>query len=245
MGTSLTVERYAEMRAEMEAGRLRDEVLARAGVGSEEWIEAQRDWLQKMGSEIEVGRFELSSRYSRAFLERQQAIAAASAPEPTTRRAERLPAPVQGPLPVAVPPQPPLPLAAPAQMTFPSAAAPRAPLPLAAAPQPEPPRIAAMGRGRRADALGQTLPGVELASGPALPFQHKAAGSPPPTPAGPAVETGKPGSEPKKPSTLDQTLDPTSHPADPAGPTFWQVGVQRQGIEPARGSAAVRRAAGA
>ncbi|MDI3284246.1 hypothetical protein [Polyangium sp. 15x6] len=74
---SLTIERYAEIRAEMEAGRLRDEVLARAGVSMDAWTAEQRNWLQKMSAELERGRFELTNRYTQAFLDRQSALAGA------------------------------------------------------------------------------------------------------------------------------------------------------------------------
>src|SRR6185437_1777388 len=55
----IPLERCATMRAEMDAGRLRDEVLARAGVSADEWTVAQREWLDKMGAELTLGRFEL------------------------------------------------------------------------------------------------------------------------------------------------------------------------------------------
>lgn len=71
---SLTLESYAEIRAEMESGRLRDEVLARAGLTVDLWTDAQRAWLERMGAELERGRFELTNRYTRAFLERQRAL---------------------------------------------------------------------------------------------------------------------------------------------------------------------------
>ncbi|XYH94179.1 hypothetical protein ACMHYB_41025 [Sorangium sp. So ce1128] len=80
MGTALTLDRYAEMRAQMEAGRLRDEVLARAGLTVDEWTAAQREWLERMGTELEHGSFELTNRYTQAFLEHQRAILAASPP---------------------------------------------------------------------------------------------------------------------------------------------------------------------
>ncbi|UQA63185.1 hypothetical protein [Polyangium aurulentum] len=76
--TPLTIERYAQIRAEMEAGRLRDEVLARAGVTMGAWVAEPRTWLQKMGAEFERGRFELTNRYTQAFFERQKALEAAS-----------------------------------------------------------------------------------------------------------------------------------------------------------------------
>ena len=69
----ITIERCAELRAEMDAGRLRDEVLGWAGVTAEEWTAAQRGWLEKMGAELGRGRFELTNRYTQAFLAQQRA----------------------------------------------------------------------------------------------------------------------------------------------------------------------------
>lgn len=74
MSTSLTIERYAEMRADMDAGKLRDEVLAYAGIDVDTWTAEQQAWLEKMGAELERERFELTNRYTRAFVERQKAI---------------------------------------------------------------------------------------------------------------------------------------------------------------------------
>ncbi|MDC3956960.1 hypothetical protein KEG38_24075 [Polyangium jinanense] len=94
--TSLTIERYAEIRAEMEAGKLRDEVLARAGVSMDAWTAEQRHWLQKMSAELERGRFELTNRYTQAFLDRQSALSGAEK--------DRIDAPAESP---SVPPTPP------------------------------------------------------------------------------------------------------------------------------------------
>src|SRR5262249_41936343 len=73
MATALPLDRYAEIRAEMGSGRRHDEVLARAGLSADEWIAAQREWLARMGDDIGRGRFELTNRYSQAFLDRQRA----------------------------------------------------------------------------------------------------------------------------------------------------------------------------
>ena len=89
-GPSLSLEGYARVRAEMEAGHLRDGVLARAGVSLDEWGSVQLDWLEKMGAEIEHGRFDLTNRYTQAFLERQSEIAS-----PTRGAAPSLPSDVQ------------------------------------------------------------------------------------------------------------------------------------------------------
>lgn len=98
---SLSIEGYARVRAEMEAGWLRDGVLSRAGVSLSEWTNLQLAFLEKMGNEVERGRFDLTNRYSQAFLERQREIAA---PAPTSREMvsasatpETLPTPSLGP----------------------------------------------------------------------------------------------------------------------------------------------------
>lgn len=209
MATSLTVERCAELRAEMEAGRLRDEVLSGAGISAEEWTVAQRAWLDRMGAELLTSRFELTNRYTQAFVERQRALKALAAPEALPQNgshaADAAPEPatpvppVMGPLPAA----PPMVGAPPSSAPSPWAEPPRAPAP--AAPQitgyggPPPsvrtpaPHPAAMG----ATVAGAISP---FAVGAALPFARapEAAGAPPrpaappkaAPPAGAAPSTG-------------------------------------------------------
>lgn len=70
----MTLERYAEIRAEMETGRLRDDVLKRIGITVDEWAAAQRKWLKMMGNELALGKFELTNRYTQTFLARQRAL---------------------------------------------------------------------------------------------------------------------------------------------------------------------------
>ncbi|MEZ4296125.1 MAG: hypothetical protein R3B70_14225 [Polyangiaceae bacterium] len=77
-GAAITIERFAEMRAEMEAGKLRDDVLARHDVGADAWTAAQRSFLSEMKEELTRGRFELSNRYTSAFLSRQVVVAGES-----------------------------------------------------------------------------------------------------------------------------------------------------------------------
>ncbi len=74
MGTSITIERFAEIRAEMETGKLREEALLHHHVGVEEWTAASREFLMAMKDELSAGRFELSNRYSTAFLTKQKAL---------------------------------------------------------------------------------------------------------------------------------------------------------------------------
>jgi len=116
MATLMTLERYAETRAEMEAGRLRDDVLPRAGIASDEWTIAQHAWLEKMGTELERGRFELTNQYAKAFLDRQRALATPlPAPAPVMASAaikvapvapaeELLPSSISAPVIAPVPP---------------------------------------------------------------------------------------------------------------------------------------------
>ncbi|WP_437972193.1 hypothetical protein WMF04_24135 [Sorangium sp. So ce260] len=121
MGTVVTIERYAEMRAEMDTGMLRDEVLARTGLTIDDWVDTQQTWLERMGTELERGRFELTNRYTQAFLERQRALQAAAVPAPAPATAASPPpsatttplplSVAQPPLPVVVAPVPPMPAA--------------------------------------------------------------------------------------------------------------------------------------
>lgn len=149
--TSLTIERYAEIRAEMEVGRPRDEVLARAGLGVDAWTTEQRSWLQKMSAELERGRFELTNRYTKAFLERQSAFQAKSPSlaeaQPAKARAE---APTEGP-----------------GISPPPAAAPSAALSVEDIPV-----LAWLARLPAGTDIEKTLPPIELADPPkTLPFR--------------------------------------------------------------------------
>jgi hypothetical protein len=150
MSTPMTLERYAEIRAEMEAGRLRDEVLARTGITVDEWSDAQRTWLVRMGMELERGRFELTNRYTQAFLERQRALQATTSPA-STAVAPPVSSPTTAPLPPLVVPTPlPFKPAPPPPVMAP----PMAPPPIAAMP-PEVPLPAAT---ETADDAVRTVP---------------------------------------------------------------------------------------
>jgi hypothetical protein len=158
---ALTIERYAEMRADMDAGKRRDEVLAFSGLSVDAWTTQQSSWLQKMGAELEGGRFELSNRYTRAFLERQDEL---------RKRATPPPAPIIEPVVPIVPVVQAVPAAPPAPVTegglwgpppkgnlfVPDAAS-----PWAATPEPREPK----------QDLGSTSFFQAVTSGPALPFQ--------------------------------------------------------------------------
>lgn len=156
MATPVTLEGCAELRAEMEAGRLRDEVLMRVGLGVEEWTAAQTEWLAKMGAEIERGRFELTNRYSQAFLERQRALGATE-----EAAIEVQPAPAPPVLPAAVRPASP-----PVAVETPSFLLPVSlPIPAPIAPSPPAPEKACAPA-----SLSGTSTGLIAPKGAALPF---------------------------------------------------------------------------
>ncbi len=107
----ITLERCAHLRAEMDAGRQRDQVLARAGLAVDEWTLSQREWLDRMGAELALGRYELTNRYTQAFLERQRALAAPPLVTASAARGPRAEALSMGALPpnprAEAPPAPP------------------------------------------------------------------------------------------------------------------------------------------
>ena len=180
MATPVTLEGCAELRAEMESGHLRDDVLVRVGLGVEEWTAAQTEWLEKMGAEIERGRFELTNRYSQAFLERQRALRAlATAPI----EAPRAPAPPRYPAPAS----PASPAVATETPSFLLPVSPPIPAPIAPSP-------AAPGKARVPSQLGGTSMGFIVPKGAALPFARAPVAPPqgalpPGTPAAPPRPT--------------------------------------------------------
>jgi hypothetical protein len=92
------LEGYAHLRAEMEGGRPRDEVLAGAGVTIDDWMATQRTWLESMGAELDRGRFELTNRYTKAFLERQRELQALVRKKADPIAIEPAPAPEEQPM---------------------------------------------------------------------------------------------------------------------------------------------------
>lgn len=180
MSTPVTLERYAEIRAEMDAGKLRDEVLARTGISSDEWSATQRTWLERMGTELERGRFELTNRYTQAFLERQRALQATASPapsavaapasSPTTAPLPRLVVPA--PLPFAPAKPPPPPAVSPPMAPLPMAPLPMTPLPMTPLPMAAlPPEVPLSATAEIADDAARTLSTPFGAAGrEALPF---------------------------------------------------------------------------
>ncbi|MFO0758002.1 MAG: hypothetical protein U0359_16010 [Byssovorax sp.] len=219
----VSLEGYAEIRAEMEALRSRDDVLARAGLSAEQWAGIQRAWLDRMGDELSLGRFELANRYTRAFVDKQEAIARAGAPATPATPA---PAPPEAPapLPAIATPEPPV-MAPPAFIPAPALApvfapapverahvdvgatvlaldlsAIRAALPFAAPVDPSPPvpdAPAAPPPVRRNPAsLSGTSLSLPVPQGTALPFAAQQPGLPsPPAPPSPPARTADVGAE--------------------------------------------------
>lgn len=68
------------MRAEIDAGMARDEVLSRHGQSVEDWLAVQTQFLQAMGAELEAGRMELTNRYTQRFVAHQSSLAPVLAP---------------------------------------------------------------------------------------------------------------------------------------------------------------------
>jgi hypothetical protein len=207
----IPIEHYARMRAEMDAGVLRDEVLARSGLTAEEWSLTQREWLERMGSELERGRFELSRRYSQAFVVRQAELA-----KPTKSSRE---APVETATPMAqLAPAAPSPAPVSVAMSAPPAlevsSAPISPW-IQKAPAP-----AAIAKPAPKHDLGKTA-GVDFAAirAAAMPFMHGPSSLPsgstatppatrpePPAPSPPTSSSGaQPAPKPRSPFDLGGT----------------------------------------
>lgn len=133
----LSIERVAQLQAEMDAGASVDEVLVRAGVSREGYYLAKEAHLRAIADELRGGRRVLSSRYQRAFVEHRSVLAS---PGPMLAPAALAPAPAPAP---AVAPLPgPAPAASPAryQASFQRGSEPIA----AASPAPVAPSIAAL-----------------------------------------------------------------------------------------------------
>lgn len=67
----LTLERFAELRAELLAGAPPEELLRREGVARDTWDATQTAWLGQLATEAERGRSELAGRYHAAVKARR------------------------------------------------------------------------------------------------------------------------------------------------------------------------------
>jgi hypothetical protein len=198
MATSLSLDRYAEVQAELAAGRLRDDVLARAGLSIEEWASAH-EWLDQMAAELTLGGFELTNRYTHVFLERQRAFAAPAQPAPAPKRA---PASLTRTMTGSVLPKEP--------------ALPFSPGSPAAEPAVEPPKMLAVHRAPAA--LTGTSTALIAPKGPALPF----------APAGSSTSPTSPGPAPAPPLPATPTGDDHREPiiAAVGEPSPWIADVE-------------------
>lgn len=65
----LSLELFAWISAHLDAGVPKDQVLARAGVGTETWQAEQRTWLDLFKQRAERGKSELWLHYSRTYMQ--------------------------------------------------------------------------------------------------------------------------------------------------------------------------------
>jgi hypothetical protein len=92
-----SIEEFARLRADIEAGASRDEVLARAGLTTPQWIAVQRQWLRAIAREAMRGERRLADRYRHAFMEQvapppPEPVDVASAPPAPAGARPRAPA---------------------------------------------------------------------------------------------------------------------------------------------------------
>ncbi|HZO11598.1 MAG TPA: hypothetical protein VFB62_00015 [Polyangiaceae bacterium] len=67
----LTLERFAALQAEIDAGGVRDALLAREKLSLDTWLAAQRGWFALMAAELKKNRFDISQRYAALYGEAQ------------------------------------------------------------------------------------------------------------------------------------------------------------------------------
>ncbi len=206
----LPLERFAELSAELDAGVSREQVLAEAGLTPEVWAGTQEHWLGKIAAEATRKRFDLTTRYTKAFSARRRVLAdaARAGAGPLTRAAHVPPAaPALGAPPSATPAQPPPPFdvaaavappaffAAPPAYVANEAASGDPPPAFVSTTDPAPPPRAAIPDGPEgapggavSNELGRTVVAMSpFAFGGSMPFRG-GAGKPPSTP--PSVAAG-------------------------------------------------------
>lgn len=186
----LSLERFAEIRAAIEASRSREQVLDEQGLLPSQWVIAERRWLAALSADAAAGRTALAARYLAAYrtAAKGASTGAAGAQPPQQRHAPPPPPPVAAPSvepaarqnqlfvpsyllsrPAPVPAQPSPPSPAPP----PPAPAPASPAPPSPAPAP-PPAIAANPGQPMKVVLKGTLSASHLSIPVArLPFQKK------------------------------------------------------------------------
>jgi hypothetical protein len=161
-----SLEQFARIRAAIEQGGDRRQVLREAGLAPAAWIDLQRRWLDALAAEVAIGGDTLAARYLAAF-------EAARAPAPA---GEEPGEPAEEAAPAAVAPAGPRPaedaVHVPSYLKTPAA-------PLPVAPAPAPPQA-----GLRGTALA-----FEVPQGPAMPFRE---GPPPAVAASSSGPKGAP-----------------------------------------------------
>ena len=63
----LTLERFAALQAEIDAGGVRDALLAREKLSLDTWLAAQRGWFALMAAELKKNRFDIAQRYAALY----------------------------------------------------------------------------------------------------------------------------------------------------------------------------------
>src|SRR5687768_13213425 len=92
----LSLERYAIIRASIEASGDRDRTLAKADVLPSEWLSTERRWHRQLATEAARGRTDLAARYLAAFnsaIGQSPSTAPASPPAPAVMPELRVVAP--------------------------------------------------------------------------------------------------------------------------------------------------------
>jgi hypothetical protein len=74
MDPLLTLERFAALSAEIEAGAPPEAVLAREGLSPEQWAAFEAMWRARIEDDISHGSFELTNRYNASFVARRAAL---------------------------------------------------------------------------------------------------------------------------------------------------------------------------
>jgi hypothetical protein len=74
MDPLLTLERFAALSAEIEAGAPPDAILAREGLSPEQWAAFEAMWRARIEDDISHGSFELTNRYNASFVARRAAL---------------------------------------------------------------------------------------------------------------------------------------------------------------------------
>jgi hypothetical protein len=84
----LSLERFAALQAEIDAGMARDALLAREQLSLDTWLAAQRGWFELMAAEVKSQRFDLAQRYASLYSASKPELVGLSPPGDETLAAE-------------------------------------------------------------------------------------------------------------------------------------------------------------